>query len=1467
MSETPKPADKTTPPKPKRMWRVLIWTSASLFGVLLLLLAGGAYYTTTDDFQRRVGGEVISVLQDSTGGRVELGHITFSLWHLAIEADNLVIHGTEEAGQMPYLSAAKIFVRVRINTFLSHTTGKGSQSRIGLNFLRVEEPHIHLIVYKDGHTNQPVPKHPKNTGEPIQNTLLDLQATRIELASGLAVINDRAIPFDLAANNFSAAVSYISSTDRYAATIDLADLQTKIANQPQVQSKLHLSTEIGRDILQLKSLDFTTGASSHLTADGQIEHFDKPEWKANLTGGLELKQVGFLTGLEGFSAGIVSLDIHGHNCYVTPQVAQSPQHFWQRHHKTPPAAKVLPPSPECAAGYLLVGSVKAHGVAYAIPEVRFRDVDAAAQLRVTPAELLFTALTTTLPGGGRILGELKIENWLGEVPADKKANVASATVVAAETTANNAAKSVGAKAPVKVVQTVKPKKNKAAQTVAAHAAAAPPVDRAHAYLSVKIEGITLRTIMDMTAPPHYGDLGLDTSVAGPVEVEWGGPATEISESVKVDANLQFTPAHSIRKGALSNVPVSGQVKGHYDGSNETVNIASITLQTPSTTLAADGILGVNNGDPLTNLRLDLQARDLGEFNQLLQTLGFEVNGKKGSAAIPVDLHGTLAFSGNAHGPIRNLDVKGQLSADNLALHLGTLADIHIDSVVGDAEYSPYNGVAIASSTITRGSATLNVTGEFHPRRVLTRAGPDYFWDDGMEINVGAKLANAQATDLLQIAGQQNKVPLTGTVNLDGHAQGTIRSLTGKGNITLKDGVAYGEHYQTMLVDATVQGSQINASRVFLEAHNMSINGSGNYNIDTKRLIAQAEGKNLSLAKLDVVQTASPDFNGTLTFNADADGTLSEPNLHAKLQLAKIVYQGKALGDLNANASSRGSLVIYDVHSNVLSTPLQATGTTSLQGDFHTDAKLTFTGFDVAKAVDMFSPGAIKASSSIGGTVTLAGPLAQPKQLAGTAEFTDFAVKLQGVDLRSEGPLQASLRNGTVSLNQLHITGTDTDLKIGGSAVVFGDPNPLGGQLNLNADGSVSMLLAHTFDPDLIASGKVSFKVAADGRLKKPQLTGNVRVENVSIAVDGIPNGLSSMNGTLVFNENRLDVQQLTARTGGGDLKIGGSLIYQKGLFADLTATGDTVRVRLYGLSATANANFRLQGGPQSLLLSGNVLITRFGVGPDVDFAAFAGAGGVQLPPDPNSAANKIRLDVHVASSPQLDFQNSYAKLAGNVDLNVRGTTAVPSILGRIQITDGSATFAGTKYQLERGVIYFSNPVRIDPIIDLDAQARVENYDITIGLSGTISSLKPTYRSEPPLTEADIFALLALGRTQEEAQLYQEQQVQAGTDPTTSALLGGALNATVSNRVSRLFGAGSVKIDPAFVGTLGNSTARITVQEPLSKQLTLVFATNVNETAQQLIQVQYQITDNTSLVATRDESGVFSVVYKIRKRYR
>lgn len=1457
------------PPAPKRRGRALravAWLAGAVVLLAVLLAAGATWYTKTADFQRRVGGEVVRALESTTGGRVELRHISFRLWHLAIEADGLVIHGTEGPGEMPYLSATKILVRLHLNMILTHVRGYGPQSRISLRYLRVEQPRVHLIVYRDGHTNQPVPKHPVKSKTPIQDTLLDLQARKVQLVDGLAVLNDRAVPFDLSATDLKAEVQYLRRTDRYGASLDLANLQTKIARQPQMRSEMHLTAELGRDRIALKSFDFETdappalgGHGTRLSASGGLSHFASPQWTATVKGTVDVRQMGYLADVDGLDAGTVDLSVHGHSCIVTPQVAQRHPHFWQRHNKPklPAGAKVLPPDPGCTAGYLLVGSMQAHRISYRNAYVRVEGLEGAAQLHITPTQLLFTALTGAVPGGGSAKGELKIDNWLGEVPANAAAPPPSnsAADAAGVKAANASGKRIGAKAPVTIPATIPVTMPQAA-----------PVQRAHAYLTVTVDRLPLRSIMIATES-HYGDLGFDTAVTGPMAVEWGGPATDIADTVQVQADLRFTPTGVARKGALSNIPVSGEAVAHYDGLTEVVKIARLDLQTPQSSLAASGVVGVNLGDRLTKLNVDLRVRDLAEYDQLLQTLDFEANGKKGRAAVPVVLHGSMEFAGVARGAVADLDVKGHLAADDLALQMGSLADIHIDSVVGDGEYAPKEGVAIAASTIRRGTAVLNVMGTFRPQRVVVRRAVSYAWNRNMAVDASVKLANAQVSDLLQIAGQEKRFPVTGTVNLSAHAKGEVRDLTAQGAVTLTGGVAYGERYQKIALNLAMQGRQLHATSVLLQAHGFSVTGSGGYNLASQRIAAQIRGDNLVLSKFDTVRKMRPDADGVLSFEARANGTMEQPDLHARMSLAKISLHGEPLGEIHASADSTGTNLAYEVHSQMVGARADATGETSLVGALQTQARVTLSGLDIANVMRLTGSGSLKGSSAIAGTITVAGPAKQPEQMSGSAVFNELDLKLQGVELKAEQPLRAALSKGTVTLEQVHIVGEDTDLRASGTAVVFGDADPRGGRIHLSSDGSVSMALAHTFDPDLIPSGKVIFKVAAGGRLKQPTLTGDVTFERVNLAMEGIANGLSDLNGTLQFNQDRLDVKDLTARTGGGELRLGGFLAYEKGLFADLTATGDTVRVRYNGVSATANASFRLQGNPQALLLSGNVLVTRFGVGPDVDFAAFSSGGGVQAPPDPSSALNKVRLDVHVVSAPQLDFQNSFAKLAGTVDLTVRGTLETPSILGRILITEGSATYAGTKYELERGSIYFTNPVRIDPTIDLDATARVENYDITIGVHGTAANLKPTYRSEPPLTEADIFNLLALGRTQEEAQLYQQQQAQAGADPTTNALLGGALNATLSNSVGKLFGAGSVKVDPAFIGTLGDSSARITVTEPLTKQLTLVYATNVNETAEQLIQVQYQLNDHDSVVATRDESGVFSIVYKIRKRYR
>src|SRR5262249_39777552 len=158
---------------------------------------------------------------------------------------------------------------------------------------------------------------------------------------------------------------------------------------------------------------------------------------------------------------------------------------------------------------------------------------------------------------------------------------------------------------------------------------------------------------------------------------------------------------------------------------------------------------------------------------------------------------------------------------------------------------------------------------------------------------------------------------------------------------------------------------------------------------------------------------------------------------------------------------------------------------------------------------------------------------------------------------------------------------------------------------------------------------------------------------------------------------------------------------------------------------------------------------------------------------------------------------------------------------------------------ERGDITFSNPLLIEPAVNLEMSARVQDYDITVGLHGTMSSgksLSLTYRSDPPLSNTDIIALLAFGRPRG-AGVYSSAASpgqSATTDPgsaASNAILGQALDAAVSNRVERLFGSSRVKIDPQFIGQQNNPSARVTVEQTINNNITVTYITNVTQTAE------------------------------------
>jgi translocation and assembly module TamB len=254
--------------------------------------------------------------------------------------------------------------------------------------------------------------------------------------------------------------------------------------------------------------------------------------------------------------------------------------------------------------------------------------------------------------------------------------------------------------------------------------------------------------------------------------------------------------------------------------------------------------------------------------------------------------------------------------------------------------------------------------------------------------------------------------------------------------------------------------------------------------------------------------------------------------------------------------------------------------------------------------------------------------------------------------------------------------------------------------------------------------------------------------------------------------------------------------------------------------------------------------------------------------------NKIRLDIHLATTPELQMQTSVIRLQGSADLRLRGNAAKPILLGRADVFEGEAYFNGTKYRLERGGISFTNPAVTTPFLDLQAVTRIRDYDVTLSLTGDISKpngLKLNYRSDPPLPTADIIALLAFGQTTEESAQLQQTNQSAFNQQASSAMLAAALNATLNNRAQRLFGNSRIKIDPqglaSETSTITQTGPAVTIEQQVKDDLTLSYTTDVSQTSQQVIRAEYNLTKNVSIVAIRDQNGVVSFDVKIRRRKR
>ncbi len=569
-----------------------------------------------------------------------------------------------------------------------------------------------------------------------------------------------------------------------------------------------------------------------------------------------------------------------------------------------------------------------------------------------------------------------------------------------------------------------------------------------------------------------------------------------------------------------------------------------------------------------------------------------------------------------------------------------------DSIEAEGSYAAER-IDIANAKLRRGNTEIAVSGDLIaapgtvPSRPVGRGrahtpvvAPSPEFDDDSMLRLRLSATNVSPDQLTPLTGRE--LPLTGSIDAQLSLDGPIHALSGSGSAELKEGSVYGQAVARVRAQATLADQVVHVAALDAQQGAIAIHATGEINIDSKEFKLDSHGSGIELKQVAAMHQHRVEATGKLNFTLAGSGSFDDPHLNAHAAFSDLAWSGEPLGPLEITAHSANRSVTYEASTRVETASMSLHGETALTGDYQTKAHLDFSEFNIAALLAMAHLESLNGDSALAGSVTIEGPLAHTEQMRGDARLKDLAVTIAGVHLKSEQrPACQPHQLPRVTLDPAHITGEETDLRMQGTLALTGQQ-----QLDFATSGSINLKLGELLDPDLTASGTTNFQVEGHGPVTRPALRGRIDFQDGSMALEGVPNGLSQLRGTLEFNQDRLEVRSLTAVSGGGQLSMAGYLAYQHGLYADLRVTGKGIRIRYpAGVSSLADGTFHLQGLENGLLLSGNVLITRFSVSPDLDIAALASqANAVQAVVSPDAPSNHVRLDIRITSSPQLNFQ-------------------------------------------------------------------------------------------------------------------------------------------------------------------------------------------------------------------------------------
>jgi translocation and assembly module TamB len=143
-----------------------------------------------------------------------------------------------------------------------------------------------------------------------------------------------------------------------------------------------------------------------------------------------------------------------------------------------------------------------------------------------------------------------------------------------------------------------------------------------------------------------------------------------------------------------------------------------------------------------------------------------------------------------------------------------------------------------------------------------------------------------------------------------------------------------------------------------------------------------------------------------------------------------------------------------------------------------------------------------------------------------------------------------------------------------------------------------------------------------------------------------------------------------------------------------------------------------------------------------DRNASAVADAAAAPPPPPAVVATLDVELKIPGQFFVRGRGVDSEWRGN--LKVTGTSAAPIVLGQIEEVRGTISLLGKDFTLQRGTIGFDGSGRLDPTLDIEADATTSDVTAQVIIGGTAS--KPTLKltSTPELPQEEVLSRVLFG---------------------------------------------------------------------------------------------------------------------------